>query len=338
MPESQPNADGSAAVSLESLLAGMRVVSLPMTVRFRGITEREAALLPIGDRWVEWSPFLEYEAPEASRWLRAALTTFDTPSAPLRDRVPVNATLPAVPADQAVQVLERYGRWRTVKIKVAERGQRLDDDVARVRAVRERFPEARIRIDANGGWDLDQAEAALRTLEPFGLEYAEQPVAQLHDLVTLRTRFDRIPIAADESVRKAEDPLRVARMGAADIVVVKVQPLGGISAALDTVVASGLPAVVSSALDTSVGLAAGVQLAARLPSLDYDCGLSTGALLGGDVVRRRLLPEWDGDAAVLPVTQPEVDEGLLDEFAAADERQQHWRQRLIDCWPLAQAV
>ena len=334
MPESRPNADLSALPSLEAALAGMRVVSLPMHVRFRGITEREAALIPLAGGWVEWSPFLEYEPPEASRWLQAALTTFDSASVPvLRDRVPVNATLPAVEASQAVQVLERYGRWRTVKIKVAERGQSLADDVARVRAVREAFPEARIRIDANGGWDLDQAEVALRTLEPFDLEYAEQPVAALADLVKLRSRFDRVLIAADESVRKADDPLRVARMGAADIVVVKVQPLGGIVAALETVAASGLPAVVSSALDTSIGLAAGVQLAARLPSLDYDCGLSTGALLAGDVTRTRLLPEWDGDAAVLPVTWPEVDESLLEEFAASEDRQQHWRQRLIDCWP-----
>lgn len=332
MSELQPNPTARES-QLEALLAGMRVVALPMHVKFRGVTEREAALLPIGDRFVEWSPFLEYEPAEAARWLQAALATFDAESIPvLRDRVPVNATLPAVPADRVTAVLERYGRWRTVKIKVAEAGQGLSDDVARVRKVRETYPDARIRIDANGGWSLADAEVALRTLAPFDLEYAEQPVAELADLVKLRTRFDQVPIAADESVRKASDPLRVARMGAADIVVVKVQPLGGIRRALETVVESGLPAVVSSALDTSVGLAAGVQLAARLPDLFYDCGLGTGALLAHDVTTTPLLPEWDGEAASIAVRWPSVDPALLDAHEPSAGRVAHWRQRLIDCW------
>lgn len=341
-PVPQPNAGEHEARfgSLDEALDGIRVVALPMHVRFRGVTEREVALLPVHTAegrqgWVEWSPFLEYGPTEAARWLRAALTTHDADGiAPLRDRVPVNATLPAVDAGQVADVLQRYGRWRTVKIKVAERGQSLADDVARVRTVRELFPDARIRVDANGGWDLDQAETALRRLAQFGLEYAEQPVAELEDLVRLRRRFDSVPIAADESIRKADDPLRVARMGAADIAVVKVQPLGGIVTALETVIESGLPAVVSSALDSSVGLAAGVQLAARLPQLDYDCGLGTGALLAADVTHQRLLPEWDGDAASLPVQWPQADLDLLDEHRAAPPRLDHWRKRLSACWPL----
>ena len=342
MPVPQPTGGRTSSTQLPDLsamLESMRVVSLPMHVRFRGITEREVAFLTVptadGAAWVEWSPFLEYEPSEAARWLRAALTTHEADAvAPLRDSVPVNATLPAVDAERVADVLQRYGRWRTVKIKVAERGQSLRDDVARVRKVRELFPDARIRVDANGGWDLDQAETALRTLSEFDLEYAEQPVAGLDDLVRLRRRFDRVPIAADESIRKADDPLKVARMHAADIVVVKVQPLGGILAALDTVIESGLPAVVSSALDTSIGLAAGVQLAARLPRLDYDCGLGTGALLAADVTQDRMLPEWNGEAATLPARWPRIDEELLEEHRATPERLEHWRERLRACWPL----
>lgn len=319
--------------TLEDALDRLRVVSIPMAVRFRGVSEREVALFAHEDatRWSEWSPFLEYEPAEAAVWLSAALST-ETPPAPQRMRVPVNATLPAVEASRAPDVLARYGLWRTVKIKVAERGQSLDDDLARVRTVREAHPDARIRIDANGGWDVDQAERALRALSVFGIEYAEQPVPTVEELSQLRRRYDAIPIAADESIRKAEDPIRVARMGAADVIVVKAQPLGGVRRALEVIGEAGLPAVVSSALETSVGLAEGVALAAALDSLPYDCGLATGALLAGDVTDERLLPTWDGTAAVLPVFSPAVSERHVEEFAATADRVEHWRERLRAAW------
>ena len=186
--------------------------------------------------------------------------------------------MPAVAAASVPEVLARFDGCRTAKVKVAEPGQRLADDVARVRAVREALGvEGRIRIDANGAWNVDEAEHAIHALAEFDLEYVEQPCASVDELAELRRRvkYMGIPIAADESVRKAADPLAVARAGAADLLVIKAQPLGGVRRALAIVAEAGLPAVVSSALDTSVGLSMGVALAAALPELDYDCGLGT---------------------------------------------------------------
>ena len=206
----------------------------------------------------------------------------------IRDTVPVNATVPAVAPERVADVLARFPGCATAKVKVAERGQSLADDAARVAAVRDVMgPSARVRVDANGAWSVDDALVALRRLPDSGLEYAEQPCATVEELRDLRMSLARsgidVPIAADESIRRAEDPLRVRDLEAADLVVVKVAPLGGVRAALAVVEACGLPAVVSSALDTSVGISAGVALAAALPSLDHACGLGTVALLGGDV-------------------------------------------------------
>lgn len=321
--------------NLDDALDRLHVVRVPMSVRFRGVQEREVALFrgQTPTAWQEWSPFLEYGPEEASRWLAASIAAEDEAPPLRRDSVPVNATLPAVPVERVHDVLARFGSWRTVKIKVAERGQTLRDDLARVRAVRDAHPEARIRIDANAGWDLEQAERALRELAVFDLEYAEQPVASVEDLARLRGRVEGIKIAADESIRKASDPLRVAELDAADVIVVKVQPLGGAARALDIIRDTGLPAVVSSALETSVGLAEGVRLAAALDDLPYDCGLATGALLTTDVTRARMLPAWDGEAAVLPAVRPAVDEHLVSELAASEDRIEHWRERLRQAWP-----
>ena len=227
--------------------------------------------------------------------------------------------MPAVAAASVPAVLARFDGCRTAKVKVAEAGQLLADDVARVRAVREAMgPEGRVRIDANGAWNVDEAERALHALAEFDLEYAEQPCATVDELAELRRRvkYMGIPIAADESVRKAADPLAVARAGAADLLVVKAQPLGGVRRALEIVAEAGLPAVVSSALDTSVGLSMGVALAAALPELDYDCGLGTASLFTADVVDPSLVPR-DGFLAVGRVTP---DAALLDAHAASAER------------------
>ena len=166
---------------------------------------------------------------------------------------------------------------------MAEPGQPESADIERVEAVRDALgPAGKLRVDANAGWDVDRAARMLRALAPFGLEYAEQPCATLPELAALRVLVD-VPLAADESIRRAEDPLRVRAAGAADIVVIKAQPLGGVAAALEIAQACGLPAVVSSAVESSVGLAAGIALAAALPELDYACGLATMSLLAGDV-------------------------------------------------------
>ncbi len=319
-------------LDLERLADRMHVVSLPLATRFRGVDEREVALFSGPAGWGEWSPFLEYPPEEAARWLRAALEDADLERpAQVRASVPVNATLPAVEPSLVASVLARYDGCRTVKAKVAERGQVLADDVARIAEVRALLPDARIRVDANGGWNVDEAETAIRALERFDLEYVEQPCASVEELAELRGRVHRrgIPIAADESVRRAEDPLRVARAGAADLLVVKAQPLGGVRAALAIVAEAGLPAVVSSALDSSVGLSMGAALAASLPSLPHDCGLGTGALLAADVASPPLVPVT---GAVSPA-RVAPDPALLASLAAPPARVDAWRARLAAALP-----
>ena len=325
-----PVVDAAASLpGLGELLAGAHVVSLPMRVKFRGILQREALLLrgPLG--WGEFCPFPEYADAEASRWLTAAIEAGWTGfPAPLRDRIPVNATIPAVPAHRVPEVLARFGRVDAVKVKVAERGQSLDDDAARVAAVREALPDAAIRVDANGGWGTPEAVTALRRLAAVGLEYAEQPVPDIAGLAEVRRqlRAAGVPvlIAADESVRKEDDPLKVARAGAADLIVVKVAPLGGVRRALQIVAQAGLPAVVSSALDTSVGIRAGLALAAALPELPYACGLGTVSLLAADVTEDSLIP--DDGAITLRDVRPTPH--LLAEHAASPERRGWWLDRL----------
>ncbi|MET3901771.1 o-succinylbenzoate synthase [Paenarthrobacter sp. 4246] len=314
---------------LEELLDSAHVVSLPMRVRFRGIMERETLLMRGPTGWGEFCPFPEYDDDESSRWLAAALEAgwLGFPSQ-LRDTIPVNATVPAVTAERVPEVLTQFGRVDAVKIKVAERGQSLRDDVARVNAVRDALPEAAIRVDANGGWDVEQAVKALGKLSAVGLEYAEQPVPTIEGLAEVRRRLTDagtpVLIAADESVRKEDDPLRVARAGAADLIVVKVAPLGGVRRALDIVEQAGLPAVVSSALDTSVGIRAGLALAAALPSLPYACGLGTVSLFASDITLDPLV----ADDGAIHVREAVADPGLLEEYAASAERRDWWLDRL----------
>ncbi|WP_353116045.1 o-succinylbenzoate synthase [Microbacterium sp.] len=317
---------------LADLLATARVVALPLHTRFRGVDAREALLLEGPEGWAEFSPFAEYGDAEAATWLAAAIDFgWAAQPAPLRARIPVNATVPAVAAARVPGVLARFDGCRTAKVKVAEAGQRLEEDVARVRAVRaEMGPEGRIRVDANGGWNVDEAERALHALAEFDLEYAEQPCATVDELAELRhrVRYMGIPIAADESVRKASDPLAVARAGAADLLVVKAQPLGGVRRALSIVAEAGLPAVVSSALDTAIGLSQGAALAAALPSLEYDCGLGTASLFLEDVADAR---PHDGS---IPAVRPVPDAAALDRLASADDRRDWWLSRLRRCHAL----
>jgi O-succinylbenzoate synthase len=310
---------------LAELLGTLRAFAIPMRTKFRGISVREGALIHGPAGWGEFSPFGEYGAAESARWLASAIETATVPwPAPLRDSVPVNVTVPAVGPDRAYEIVAASG-CRTAKVKVAEPGQAEAEDVERVEAVRDALDatgtDGRIRVDANGAWSVDQAARVLRELDRYGLEYAEQPCATLDELASLRRLVD-IPVAADESVRKAEDPLRVRAAGAADIVMVKVQPLGGVRAALRVAQACGLPVVVSSAVDSSVGLAAGVALAAALPELRYACGLATMSLLTGDVTAQPL-HETGG---VLPVRRPGVDEDALARWETDPEP---WRRRAL---------
>ncbi|WP_436493458.1 o-succinylbenzoate synthase [Actinokineospora sp. HUAS TT18] len=263
-------------------VADVRVYSIPMRTRFRGITVREGLLLHGDAGWGEFCPFWDYDDVESSPWLASAReAAFDGWPAPVRDRIPVNCTVPVVSPERAHEIVAASG-CRTAKVKVAE--SPLAEDRERVAAVRDALGQGAIRVDANGAWDVDTAVTAIRELDRAagGLEYVEQPCRTIEELASVRRRVD-VPIAADESIRRAEDPLRVALAGAADIAVLKVAPLGGVRRALAVAEACGLPCVVSSALETSVGLAAGIALAAALPSLDYACGLATLSLLTSDV-------------------------------------------------------
>jgi len=317
---------------LAEVLDGAAVVALPLVTTFRGIDVREAMLLRGPNGWTEFSPFAEYADAEAATWLAGAIDFGWGPVYPAyRDSIPVNATLPAVAPEAIEDVLARFPGTRTVKVKVAERGQVLADDVARVRATRAFLgPMGRIRIDANGGWNVDEAERAAHALAPFDLEYLEQPCASVPELAELRARLHdwQLPIAADESVRKSDDPLLVAREGGADILVLKAQPLGGVTAALRIAADAGLPVVVSSALDTSVGISMGAALAAALPDLEYDCGLGTAAILAADIASEPLLP-FDG---AIPARRLEPDVALLERHAAAPERAAWWYERFERCY------
>lgn len=322
--------------SVDDLLESARVVALPLRTRFRGIDVREALLFTGPNGATEFSPFVEYDDSEAATWLAAAID-FGWGTAPplLRDRIPVNATLPVVTPDRVPEILDRFAGCRTVKVKVADPGSTLAEDVARVAAVRAYLgPEGRIRLDANGAWTVDEAERAIHAMAEFDLEYVEQPCASVDELAEIRGRvhYMDVPIAADESVRKAADPLAVARAGAADLLVIKAQPLGGIAAAARIVAEAGLPVVVSSALDTSVGLSMGAHLAATLPELQFDCGLGTAALLAEDVTDAPLLPE-DG---AIEVRRIDLSAELLDRHAASADRRDWWTDRLRRCHALLQ--
>jgi len=321
---------------LAELLADAHVVALPMRVRFRGITTREAVVLRGPHGWTEFSPFVEYDDAEAVAWLRAAVDFGWTAHEPAADAVPVNATVPAIEPDAVAALLDRYPGCTTAKVKVAEPGTTIDDDVARVAEVRRVMgPDAHVRVDANGLWSLDQATRALERLARFDLQYAEQPCRTVPELAALRSRLAGagVRIAADESVRKAADPLAVARAGAADVLVVKAQPLGGITAARAVVAVAGLPCVVSSALDTSVGLGMGAFLAADAMSDGYAAGLGTAAMFTSDVTDAPLLPE----GGRVPVRRVSVSRELLDRNAAAPDRDAWWRARVERVHALASA-
>lgn len=347
----------AAVPPLEELLAGAAVVALPLRVRFRGIEVREALLLRGPAGWGEFAPFTEYDDATSAAWLAAGVEAAWTGwPAPLRQRVAVNATVPAVPAERVRQVLDRFPGCTTAKVKVAERGQRLDDDTARVAAVREvlaeRAPDGgRVRVDANGGWSPAQAAQALAALTAGPgqgpLEYAEQPCATVAELVLLREQLARggvdVRIAADESIRRASDPLAVVRAGAADVAVLKVPPMGGVRAVLrlaeqlraEGVRRSGraVPVVLSSALDTAVGLAAGLAAAGALPLAAGEeqlaSGLGTGSLFAADVAEPR-----QPAGGALPVGPVQPDPELLLRHAAPPDRRAWWLDRLRRCHAL----
>jgi O-succinylbenzoate synthase len=314
----------------------MQTYAIGVPTLFRGLTERQGMVWRGPAGWAEWSPFLDYDGSELVPWLRAAdeAAELGWPD-PVRTAVEVNSTIPAV-GPEAAFARARAAGCRTAKVKVAEPGGSLAEDVARVEAVRDALGrEGRVRVDANGGWSEDQATAAIRQLSEFDLEYVEQPCRTVEELARLRRRLARtgvsVLIAADESIRRAEDPLQVARLGAADVAVLKVQPLGGVRASLEIAERIGLPVVVSSALETSIGLRAGLALAAALPELPYACGLNTTGLLAGDLTTRAL-SAVDG---VIRLREIEVDPAALERHRADAAVAEFWQARLVRTRELA---
>ena len=279
--------------SVDEILERAHVVALPMAVKFRGITTREALLIDGPAGWGEFSPFIEYAPEESAAWLRAGLEAAFTGLPEAHGTVEVNGTIPAV--EDVEPVLARYPGVNTFKIKVAEPSQSLDDDIRRVTAVRRLRPDARLRVDANRGWTVDQAVEAADKLGE--LEYIEQPCATVEELAEVRRRTST-PIAADESIRRAADPYRVAELNAADVAVCKAAPLGGVANLVTIARDLHLDVTVASALDTAVGMDAGL-IAAKLTG-SRAAGLATQRLFVEDVAEPRVME--NGELAITRTT------------------------------------
>ena len=308
---------------IDQLLASMQVVALPLKSKFRGITVREVAVFEGPAGWGEFSPFLEYDDVESSTWLLSAIDAATNP-APMAYRgfIKVNATLPALNnAKEIEELLQSFAGCDTVKIKV---GENLGEDIVRVARVRALLPKAKLRLDVNGAWSVDQALINLYGIyEEVGpLEYIEQPCATLAELRQLKEKLViDFKITGDEVIRKAKDPFAIDLQSAVDVLMLKVAPLGGITRAREIGAHHKLPMVVSSALDSAVGIGYGLQLAASLPSLEYACGLATGQLLSADVAA---MPLENGELAVRSIS-PDAD--LLAKYAVPVERLTWWKER-----------
>jgi O-succinylbenzoate synthase len=320
--------------TLSAIKSSARIVSIPLRTKFRGLTERELLVFEGPNGWTEWSAFNEYQDQEASVWLSAAIEWgFGKLPEPVRTKIPVNAILPAVPIDQIEKILNRSGGFQSVKIKVAEPGHDLELDLRRIEKVAELYPGRKIKIDANGGYSPSQALSLLLSLREAGvaLEYFEQPCQSVPELSELRLEIQKeglsVMIAADESVRKATDPLAVVAAQAADLVVLKAASLGGVNRALEIAEQCGVDVVSSSALQSSIGLAMELHFAASLPVLSHDSGLGTLNLFWGDLTKDSLRPE----NGVLELRRPEMNLGSLDTLRAEDHRGDWWIARLERC-------
>lgn len=309
------------------------VFAIDMRVPFRGVERREGVLLRRGERWSEWSPFLDYGDLEAATWLGAALIEEEPELRRLR--IPVNVTVPVVSPRRAADMVTASG-CGTAKVKVGDPRCSLDMDLTRLGSVRKALgPDGHLRVDANGAWTVDQAERALAAMARFNLQYAEQPCATVEELAELRARLaDQeipVPIAADESIRRSTDPHRVAELEAADVVVLKNQPLGGWRRCVQLAEELHLPVVISSALETSVGIWAGAQAAAALPELELACGLNTVRLLDDDVLAEPLVAR---DGYLELNRRPVPDPKALNRNKASRDRYTWWRDRLTRCLAL----
>ena len=300
----------------QQLLDTLRVIALPMKTKFRGITVREVALIKGEYGWAEFSPFLEYDDAESAPWLASAIEAATTPKPKLyRTSVAINGTIPALndPAELK-KVVDSFPGVKTFKVKV---GTNLAEDLARIDVIRKMQPQANIRIDVNGLWSVDQAETFLNAAGE--IEYAEQPCATIAELHELKNRTS-VKIVGDEILRKAAEPFKVDLKGAIDYLMLKVQPLGGIKRAHALAEHHNLPVIVSSALESAVGINYGLTLAASFEEMNFDCGLGTGSLLAADVAQ---LPIVDGK---IEITEFEPQLTGLD---VASDRFEWWKNRIM---------
>ena len=300
----------------QQLLDTLRVIALPMKTKFRGITVREVALIKGPHGWGEFSPFLEYDDAESASWLASAIEAATTPKPKLyRTSVAINGTIPALnePADLK-RVVDSFPGVSSFKVKV---GNDLAKDLARVNVIRNLQPQAKIRIDVNGLWSVGQAEAFLSAVGD--IEYVEQPCATIEELRELKSRTS-VKIVGDEVLRKAADPFAIDFTGAIDYLMLKVQPLGGIKRAQALAEHHNLPVVVSSALESAIGINYGLTLAASFETMNFNCGLGTGSLLAADVAQ---LPIVDGK---IEITEFEPQLAGLD---VASDRFEWWKNRIM---------
>ena len=320
------------SLTLEEALASLRVLALPMRTTFRSLNVRETALIKGESGWGEFAPFVEYSDQESLPWLESAIEAADKPLSPaLREAIPINATVPASNNEAEIeQILSWYPGVDTVKIKV---GTGIREDLARIKAVRKYLPKAKIRIDVNGSWSPDDAliniNAIYNEVAGDSLEYVEQPVANLDELKQLKEGMSvDVKIAGDEVLRKAKDPFAISLDGAIDLLMLKVSPLGGIKRAMDLAIHHKLPVVVSSALESAVGISHGLALAARLPELDYACGLGTSALFNQDISH---IPIING---AIKVKNYPIDIAQIERHELKGQRLEWWRNRISRVWNL----
>jgi len=319
------------SLTLEEALASLRVLALPMRTTFRSLDIRETALIKGENGWGEFAPFVEYSDQESLPWLESAIEAADKALSPaLREFIPINASVPASNNESEIeQILSWYPGVATAKIKV---GTGIKEDLARIKAVRKHLPKAKIRIDVNGSWSVKDALFNIIAIyEVTGdlLEYVEQPVSSLSELKQLKEGMSVVlKIAGDEVLRKAEDPFAINLDGAIDILMLKVSPLGGIKRALELASHHKLPVVISSALESAVGISYGLALAARVPKLDYACGLGTSALFNQDIGD---IPIMNG---AIKATNYPMDLERIERYELKGERLEWWRNRISRIWNL----
>ena len=305
----------------------MRIVALATKTDFRGIKIREVVLIEGEHGWGEFSPFLEYSPQECAPWLASAIEAASKPRPPLlRPKIAVNATLPAVTnSGDVAEILSWFPGCDVIKIKV---GNNTGQDFKRINHALAITPDAKIRLDVNGLWSVEEARSFIEALQTRvgkdRIDYIEQPCGTLEELRELKSKLNgTVRISGDEVLRKARDPFSIDLVNAVDVLMLKVQPLGGLERSMALAAHHGLPVVVSSALESAIGISYGLHLAASLENLAGACGLATGALLADDFAALVI----EGGAIVVSEVTPDY-QGL----EVSPVRYKWWQDRVMATW------